>query len=595
MADASTGAVVGYAISVNGNAMPGTYPLHGLRIEQAINRIASATLTFLDGSPDEEGFPISASASFVPGNTVSIALGYDGNNSLVFEGIVVGQSLHVDNQRGPQLQVLCKDPAVKLTVGRKSANFSDQADSDVISQLVAAAGLQASVASTSLKLPTLVQYYATDWDFLVARAEANGLLVSALNGKVKVFAPQADSSPVLTLTYGNDILAFNAQLDALSQLAQVTATAWSFQDQQLVSASSSASQAGPGNLSSQTLAKVVGLDSFALQTSATESSDELQCWAKAQILRSELAKITGEVRFQGSAKLLPGNYLTLAGLGARFAGDHFVSAVVHEVSDGNWTTEASIGLAAETFTQRHSDIQAPAASGLLPGTQGLFNGTVGKICDDPDGEYRIFVEVALFDQAASGLWARMANFYSTSGQGTFFLPEVGDEVILGFLNQDPRYPVILGSLYSQKRKPFGQFTPDQQNSLKGIVSKSELRLLFDDQNKILTVQTPGGNSVVLDDQHQQVQVKDQNGNSLLMSGSGMTLKSGGDITLQADGKLNLKGTTGIAMQSSGGDIQQQALNIKHNADMQLTAKGGMSAQLQAGMDLTLKATMVMIN
>lgn len=49
------------------------------------------------------------------------------------------------------------------------------------------------------------------------------------------------------------------------------------------------------------------------------------------------------------------------------------------------------------------------------------------------------------------------------------------------------------------------------------------------------------------------------------------------------------------MQSSGGDIQQQALNIKHNADMQLTAKGGMSAQLQAGMDLTLKATMVMIN
>ena len=53
--------------------------------------------------------------------------------------------------------------------------------------------------------------------------------------------------------------------------------------------------------------------------------------------------------------------------------------------------------------------------------------------EDPDSQFRILVSVPLFDPNGEGIWARLTNFYSTNGAGIFFLPEVGDEVVLGFL------------------------------------------------------------------------------------------------------------------------------------------------------------------
>jgi len=594
MPRSETGGMLSYQVKVDGAAIPGSYPVYEIQIEQAINRIATARIAILDGNASTESFAISASDSFVPGKDISIEAGYDGQTTVLFKGVITKQALRVRNADGPLLEVECKDKAVKMTVGRNSANHAKSKDSDVIQQLIAGAGLTAQVSATSLQLPTLVQYYATDWDFMLSRAEVNGMVVSAVNGQVRVFDPTADSTAVKVLTYGDNILSFSAELNAITQLAQVKATAWSFQSQKLVTASAASSWPGPGNLSSKKLAAVVGLDSYQLQTGATETDEELAGWAKAQMLKSELSKITGEVRFLGSAAVLPGDFVTLQGLGARFDGDHFVSAVRHELADGNWVTEASLGLSAIWFAQEHA-VEAPSAAGLLPGIQGLFNATVLKICDDPDGEFRIQVEVALFNDDATGLWARLANFYSTNGQGTFFLPEVGDEVILGFLNQDPRYPVILGSLYSQKNVPYSDFSPNQENSMKGIVSKSTLRVMFDDKNKILSLVTPANNTVVLDDQHQQIEVKDQNGNSIVMSSSGIAIKSDKDISLEAGQQVTIKGTSGIALQSTGGDSTIKAVNIQQTADMQYTAKGNTTAQVQGGVELTLKAAMVMIN
>ncbi len=80
-----------------------------------------------------------------------------------------------------------------------------------------------------------------------------------------------------------------------------------------------------------------------------------------------------------------------------------------------------------------------------PAVRGLINGTVKKMYDDPLGQFRVLVDVPMFNNYGEGIWARLANFYSTSGAGAFFMPEVGDEVVVGFLNEDPCSPVILES------------------------------------------------------------------------------------------------------------------------------------------------------
>ncbi len=590
----SIGSVVTCSVLINGSPIPDTYQVHLIKVEQTINRISTATITLLDGSPSTENFAISASATFVPGNEVTIKAGYNSNNQIIFSGIVTKQSLKVENATGPLLEIECKDKAIKMTVGRKSSASSKTKDSDLISTLINAAGLESSVSATSTELPELVQYYVTDWDFMLARAEINSMVVSTLNGKVSVFNPTENTTSVLTLSYGGNLYSFSAELNSITQLAQVKASAWDYQTQALITAQASNNLAGPGNLSSKKLAEVIGLADYELQTTVAESNDALTTWAKAQMLKSELAKIVGDARFQGSSLVMPGNYVTLAGLGTRFDGDHFVSSVEHDISEGNWITEIKIGLSAIWFVQEN-EVQAPATAGLLPGISGLFNGTVKKIDADPDSEYRILVEVPLFNDKGAGLWARLSNFYSTNGQGVFFLPEVGDEVILGFLNQDPRYPIILGSVYSQKNKPWSTFQPNQKNSMKGIVSKSELRILFDDENKILTVVTPSKNTLVLDDKAQQIEIKDQNSNSIVMSSSGITIKSPKNISIEADQNVTIKGNTGVNIQSSGGDVSTKGININEAADMQFTAKGNTTAAVQGGVELTLKAAMVMIN
>ncbi len=595
MAATTIGNVVSYQISVAGSAIPDTYQVYAISVVQAVNRIATATITVLDGDVSTESFAISASSTFVPGNEITIQLGYDGSNTAVFSGIITKQAIRVNNTSGPMLEVECKDKAIKMTVGRNSSASANIKDSDFISTLIGnASGVTANVTATTNQLPELVQYYVTDWDFMLARAEVNGMLVSTINNTVNVFDPTASTSSVVTYTYGVDILEFDAEINAITQLPQVTASAWDYQNQQLVQAQAPNNLAGPGNLSSKTLSSVVGLSTFNLQTTAAQASAELTSWAKAQMLKSELGKIIGTLKVQGNTTVALANYLTLAGLGARFDGDYFVSQVQHSVEDGNWTTEMTLGLSPNWFIQEHA-VQAPPAAGVLPGIGGLYNATVLKIDADPDNEYRIQVEVALYNDKNTGLWARLANFYSTNGEGVFFLPEVGDEVVLGFLNQDPRYPVILGSMYSQKNKPFSKFTPNAQNSMKGFVSKSQLQILFDDTNKILTLLTPGNNTVVLDDQGKQIELKDQNGNSIVMSSSGIAIKSNQSISLEAAQNISIKGDTGITLSSSGGDVSTTGVNVKETANMAYTAKGSMTAEVQGGTMLTLKAAMVMIN
>ncbi|MEJ0103890.1 MAG: phage baseplate assembly protein V [Bacteroidota bacterium] len=272
-----------------------------------------------------------------------------------------------------------------------------------------------------------------------------------------------------------------------------------------------------------------------------------------------------------------------------------MSGVVHTISEGNWLTEVSLGLSPSWFTEE-ADIMSPPAAGLLPGARGLFNGTVKKMCGDPDTQYRILVNVPLFDTNGQGIWARLSNFYSTNGKGVFFLPEVGDEVILGFLNEDPRYPVILGSLYSgPNQKPFEGLEPKENNPLKAIVSKSGIYIQFDDADKILTLTTPGKNSIVFSDKDKKISINDVNGNNILMSDAGIEMKSPKDISIEAQQNVSIKGMQGIKIASSGGDVTVSGVNVKETANVQYSAEGSATAQVSGGGQLTLKAAMVMIN
>jgi uncharacterized protein involved in type VI secretion and phage assembly len=176
--------------------------------------------------------------------------------------------------------------------------------------------------------------------------------------------------------------------------------------------------------------------------------------------------------------------------------------------------------------------------------------------------------------------------------GFYFLPEIGDEVILGFVDDDPSHPVILGSLYSSKNK--AAFTIQKENNTKAITTKSKMEINFDEEKKIIKIFTPGGNSITLDDEEKGITIKDQNNNTLKLNSSGIEMESPKNIVIKATGNITLDATGKLSLNSKQ-DVAVEGLNITNTAKVGFTAKGNASAEISASGQTVVKGAMVMIN
>lgn len=566
-----------FKILIDGERMPPEYEVLSVGIRRRVNTITSAQLTIYDGDPAAEDFAISSTESFVPGKEVEIQAGYHSDDATVFLGIVVRHEVKVYSYKPSVLIVECKDPAVKLSVGRQNAYFYDVTDSDLIEEIVRDAGLQADVEATDGIHGEMVQFNATDWDFIVSRAEAQGKMVFTRDGTVAVEAPDLGQDPALALTYGGNIIDLEMEMDARRQYARVLASSWSAASQDMLELEGEDGVSTlPGNISVEELAEAVGMDQFSLRHAGQLSDTEVQAWANAQTLKSKLSKVRGRVRFQGTAGIEPGQMVELGGMGDRFNGRAFVAGVRHQIDIDNWETDITVGLSPDWFTASYEHVTAPRAGGLLPAVSGLQIGLVTRLEGDPEGEERVQVRIPMISPEEDGVWARVATLDAGENRGTYFRPEIGDEVILGFLNDDPRNPVILGMVNSSA-KP-APLAASDENHEKGLVTRSEMRMLFNDDTKTVVVETPNGNRIEISDDAGGVTVEDESGNQIVMDAGGISLESAGDITLKASGDVTLEGT-----------------NVTGSANAQLTMEGSAGAEISSSGPTTVKGALVQIN
>ena len=585
--------LVKLTISIDGSKIDDAYGIVSVTVKKEINRIPFARIVLLDGDMPGADFPISNKDDFKPGKEVKIDAGYGQTEETIFKGIIVKHGIKITGDNFARLIIECRDKAVKMTIGRKNANYVDLKDSDIISKVIkTSTGLTSDVEATNTQYKELVQYYCTDWDFMLSRAEVNGLLVIVEAAKLTVKPPQTSSEAKLKVTYGDDLMEFQAEMDARTQLSSVKGVSWDLKTQKIVEQEGkSPTLQEQGNLTSKNLAEVAAPGTFTLQTSAPLDKTGLKAWADAQLLRSGLARIRGNMKFQGSSKAQPGELIEVEGVGDRFKGKVFVGSVTHDISNGNWITEVEFGLSPTWFAEKNS-IVAPPCSGFLPGIEGLQIGVVKKLDGDPEGENKVQVSVPVLAAETEGVWARLANFYGSSGIGAFFIPEIGDEVVLGYFNHDPSHPVILGSLYSSKNKPPYELTAD--NFTKAIVTRSKLKIEFDEDKKVTTILTPGGNKIVLSDDDKSILLADQNGNTTKLGRDGISLDSPKDITITAKGKVTIDATGELGMTSKM-DVKVKGLNVNNTADVGFVAKGSATAELSASGQTTVKGAMVMIN
>jgi Rhs element Vgr protein len=526
--------------------MDAKYELLSIDIVKEVYRIPYAQIVLLDGDAAKQKFAISDTDFFVPGKKIEIKLRYEGESGKdvsVFKGLVVRQTVEATEQ-GLLLNVEMKDIAVKLAQARRSEVYRDQTDDKIIGTLIGKAGLKEKGAfpATAVKHPELVQYYSTDWDFILARADACGLLAAAEDGEfsLKKIALTGEADQDHTFKFGiRNIYNFEIEADASHQRGDVQSIAWDLKKQELTQASkASPFSLSQGNLKAADLATAVGGDLEALSSPVPLDTNELKAWADGVLARSRMAMIRGRISVPGFGAIHLLEVMKVAGVGERFNGKTLVTGIRHRVDLNGWQTDVQFGLPPERFAARRDIVDLGAR---LPGVTPQI-GVVAEYKDDPGKEFRVKVVLPGVDVKPEGVWARLASPDAGKERGYFFRPEKGDEVVVGFFNDDPRQAVILGAMFGSKNTPPKDVKLSADNIDKGIFSKKGSSLTFiDDKKPAVLIRTPKLNKILLDDDNQMVEISDQHGNAITMSKDGIEIKSAKDLKITAKGNVEIKG------------------------------------------------------
>lgn len=568
--------VATFTILSAGNAVSKQYHVLSITVNKEVNRIASATLILLDGEASEQSFQISNQPDFEPGKEIEIKAGFSSQEETIFKGIVIKHGIKV-RKKNSVLVIECRDKAVKMTGACKSAYYKEVKDSDVMEELVDKYGLDKDVQPTTYTHQQLVQYNSTDWDFMLCRADANGMLVFDDDNKVSIAKPEFSGNAALTIQFGATVLDLDAEIDARFQYKSITGSTWNYTTQELDDSTEAETAAvpGAGNLDKDTLAGVLDEEKFTLFNSARLEEPEMQDWVNAMMMKHQLAKIRGRVRTEGSAAVKPGQLIQLNAVGERFEGKLYVTGVRHEVEEGTWQTVFQFGINPEWFAQAYN-IQQPLAGGLLPAVQGLQVGVVTQLQDDPGGEDRILVRIPVIHSSDDGAWCRVSTLDAGKERGSFFRPEIGDEVVVGFINNDPRHGIVLGMCNSSD-KP-APITAADDNHEKGFQTRSKMKMIFNDDKKSFTLETPGGYKFIITEDEKKIHLEDQHGNKITMNQDGITMESVKDVVIKATGDVRAEGVN---------------VNIKGSAQAKLEGSGG--AELSSGGTTKVKGSLVNIN
>ncbi len=563
-------------VYVNDAEIPLSVQVISMQVMQTINKISVAKLVILDTDNNGESFPISNGTIFTPGAKIEMAIGSVDIQKTIFSGIITKQSLKLRNSTAPQYIIEARHSLVKATLNRKSGVFANMPDSDVITQLADPYKTDSllNVDSTTVTHKELVQYDCTDWDFIVSRAQANGLAIMLNPLTINIKKPVTTGTPAITLTYGATLIELDAEIDNRLQFTEVQTTAWDAAAQALVVESGSATVTELGNVISDEIATGIANELQTFKHAATIPTNELKAWADSKVQKAKLSKVRGRAMIDGINDFELGQLVGINDAALNFNGNAWISGVKHDYDNQQgWKTQLQFGDDPVWWLDEHEEVHQKKAASLLPGVQGLVTAIVEDL-EDPDGEFRVKINIPILE-SDEGIWARIAQTDAGNNRGLYFRPEVGDEVLVAFIQNDPRYPVIIGMLHSSALA--SPITPANDNHEKGFTTRQGIKMLFDDSKGEIKIETPNGNKLTLSDDAQGITMEDMTGNKFEMKPDGIKLIAITKLEIGAP-QLVISGTS---------------ISMKGDGPVEL--KGGASSTIEASGVVTIKGAMVMIN
>lgn len=586
-------------IKIDGQVLSSTYEVFKIETFKEINRLSRARVQILGGDYTKNTFDESESALFNAGNEIEIQFSYDQKPVVVFEGIILKHSISISEgymrrKTKSKMVIECVDKAVLLKNSFTDTVYTEKTDDQIINNLInKVSGLTSSVESTTYEHPVLPKYNIDDWSFILERAKYNGLLVLNSNNKVTVKDPSVgEITPEVTITNGGGTLSFEAHLDSNNQYDKIQLEGRDSFSEEVFTKSG----ADPNEVVTNTKnnAKIISKKSSPSELNVNLPYDvdanELKVLADALTKVSRLQRVSGRTKFKGVLEIDLDTVVALSGFGNRFDGNVYVSAVSHQIEEGRIFTDIEFGLKEDFFTPKNIFDR----NQLVNSITGLHLGKVLQIHNDPNNQYRIKVELPILNDLGNGIWAKLTQPYSGGGNGgTFFIPEVGTQVVVSFVGNDSRHPVVLGCLYNDSMKPYQSI--EEENNFKAFVTKNDLKIQFDEGEKEIMISTPGGNEITLNDENSEITIKDSSNNQIKASSSGIDLKSSGKLNIDASDGISISSGGNITVDAKINNLSLKGNNISSNATSKFAVDAVSAMNLSSSGIAEIKGSIIKIN
>jgi phage protein D len=546
----------------------------------------------------------------------------------LIEGEITGIEVKFSNTSEAHIIVRGYDVSHRLHRGRYNRSFLNCTDTDIVRRIAQEARIRiGQLDASGVSHEYVFQENQTNMEFLRERAARIGFELFVQDKRLYFRKPK--SGEFLQLEWLEDITSFDVKVTSAEQVSSVEVNSWDYSNKKLISETASKEQLvtetgnGDGSNISQKF-KMKEPPKMIVVDQPVDTAKEAK--QMAQALCNELGGefVTADARATGNPKIRPGKVVALENMGTRYTGKYYVTGTRHHYIHRDYTTDFTVrGLREGSLLST-----LPPKTHLQPG-QTLLVGLVTNN-NDPKGWGRVKVKFPTLTTQHESHWARVVGLGAANTRGFYCLPEIDDEVLVGFEHGDIHRPYIVGGVWNGKDKTVEtvaetikngkvrvrtiktrtghmiQFVEeDDKRSKAGIYikTKSGHRIDINDSQKFIEIKTAGRHSIRMDDKptSKKIEIKTSGRNQVILNDTRSIvsvktkmrqeltfLDTGMTVMLRTTGTINVNGAAAVNV-SSGGAVNVNAgglVSVKAGGAANLVAGGPISATSAAPITLT---------
>ena len=515
-------------------------------LEQKTNAHDTFSIIVPDDALDTyEGFVMENSKKLL-GKKISLSYWQYGSENQVFSGIVTGLKNRKESGYG-KLVITGHSPSILLENGRADRSFEQLSLSQIVKEIGVNYPQEGKIHAEEQELnvrrvlPYTVQSQESDFGFIQRLATRYGEYFY-YNGKELIFGNKAE--PVLELSEGRELielefelglraqgfsgLAYDAEKgESIQHNAQEVQTEW--KENALQAVAVQASKQLFGNAAKSVF-------------SGSEKSQELEeMLLKEKENRESLIWVRGRSR---DSRLKNGSRAKLTDINGRAMETYRIVEIRHYYNGDEYYNEF-VGV---------SDVLHPPYqdSGAFPKSHEQMGRVVENA--DPLGLGRVRVQMMWQESGSEKTpWIRLLQPHSGSGKGFYFVPEIGEEVLVGFQGGNAEKPYVIGTQYNGKEK---SGYADKENNIKAVHTRSGTKIILNDSEGSILIEDPSGNTYHMDGQG-NIKVSAPK-NISFTAGQNINISAGQNITTTAG--MNISASAGMSYNVfAGGTISQNAV------------------------------------